>query len=298
MTNPTSSNALNDAVRQLEAGVAPRDVALSNLLEICQSQEKQYNFEADIVFAVLDLLEKQKLTVEELNPINDVLLDRAREAIAAAAEMQKTEGGPEWLWDSDYSLLRAYADIYLALLGYLRKSAAVPKLRSALTLRDPWLKAESIVSLLRHHEAVDDDEIENAAANHEGRLPLWRGLRNLKLESLMPARWAKPEELAASALAEWCRNPREHSAAPEEIELMSTFPKDFNGVKLDVYLFRYRLYPKPWEEDGGWIAAIGGPIHNGEEVGRPWSSWQSWNAMSPREHFQMMFNRECARDYK
>jgi hypothetical protein len=297
MTHLTSSNALNDAIRQLEAGVEPRDIALSRLFVVCHSEDKQYNF-ADIGYAVLNLLENDKLSPAELGPINDVLLDRARTAIAAATEMQQTEGGPEWLWDDDYSLIRGHASLYLDLLRYLRRETAAAELQAALKLPDPWLKASTVVSLLWHHEAVDENQIETVAANQEARINLWRGLRLLKLESLMPPRWAKPEELAASALAEWCRNPREHSAAPEEIELMGTFPEDFNGVKLDVYLFRYRLYPKPWEEDGGWIAAIGGPIHNGEEVGRPWSNWQSWNAMSPKEHFEMMFNRGCARDYK
>src|SRR5206468_3292545 len=142
-----------------------------------------------------------------------------------------------------------------------------------LTLSDPRLKLFALVSLLRRYEPVDTEQIEHVAGANETRIILWEQLRCLELESLMPERWSSPEQLATSALVGWVADPMELGTAPEHVELMLKVPFEIEGETSDVYLFRFREYPKPWEPGQGWMAGIAGPFHKGAQLDSPWSSF-------------------------
>lgn len=134
--------------------------------------------------------------------------------------------------------------------------------------------------------------IEEVAANPEMRMIFWRQLRALGKESLMPEQWADPVQLAASDLCAWASHPNELGVAPTEVEPMMVFSVESeDGVEEDVYLFRFREYPKPWEPSEGWMAGIAGPIRQGESEDSPWSSFTKWNEMSPEEHFDALYYR-------
>src|SRR5262245_1563351 len=155
-------------------------------------------------------------------------------------------------------------------------------------LHDHRLKAFAIISLLRRDEIVDPDEIEKAAASLEMRMIFYRQLRSLECQWLMPEEWAHPWMLAASDLCNWAAHPNELGAPPEEVQGMATFTLE---PSTEVYLFRFREYPKPWEPGEGWMAGIAGPIVDGVSQSSAWSSFKRWDSMTPQQHFMKLYYR-------
>jgi hypothetical protein len=147
------------------------------------------------------------------------------------------------------------------------------------------LKLFAALSLLRNLEPVDVSELDKIGASHTVRIVLWEQLRKLDMESLMPEQWSTPEQLAASEFSRWAGHPMELGVPPEEIELMGRFPVKVDGGTGDVYLFRFREFPKPWEPGEGWMAGIAGPMRDGEAIGSSWSRFERWDSQSPEEHF-------------
>jgi hypothetical protein len=204
----------------------------------------------------------------------------------------------EWIMDHDYAPVSREAEALLALLGYCAGEEIGYALREALQeLTDPDLKMFAALSLLRRGDPVGSEEIEPIAASHLVRIYLWEKLQDLGRESLMPEQWAAPEELAASELSRWLSHPNELTAYPEEIELMQiyTLPEAQGGPEAEVYLFRFREYPKPWEPGEGWMAGVAGPYKDGCPVRSPWSSFRRWDSMSPDEHVSMLYHRNSSR---
>jgi hypothetical protein len=203
----------------------------------------------------------------------------------------------EGIVDHDYQAMACQAERLLALMGYFGSRKIGLSLREALELTDPSLKMWALVSLLRRYEPVPKDDLEAVASSHIVRITFWECLQELEMESLMPARWSAPQEFAASALSRWLSRPNELNAIPEEIELMRTFPAvDHAGDPMEVYLFRFREYPKPWEPGEGWMAGVAGPYRDGEQIESPWSSFRRWDSMSPEDHFEMLWGGDaCGR---
>jgi hypothetical protein len=197
--------------------------------------------------------------------------------------------------DDDYCRARAVGEVVLDVLGYVPGCEVGSRLHAAVNLDDPRLKTWAILSLLRRGERVDPAQIEQVAASLEMRMIFWRQLKQIGRQSLMPERWSRPEQLAASDLSQWASHPNELGVPPSEVELMMKFPfKSADGPTDEVYLFRFREYPKPWEPGEGWMAGIAGPIRNGESQGSPWSSFKKWDSMSPEQHFDNLFYRGSA----
>ena len=138
--------------------------------------------------------------------------------------------------------------------------------------------------------SVDARQVEQVAASLEMRETFWRILRKMGKQSLMPERWARPELLAASSLCRWAAHPNELAVPPDEVELTMKFliePEE-GGTPYEVYLFRFRAYPKPWEPGEGWMAGIAGPNDS------PWSSFKKWDSLTPDEHFEKLYYRGSA----
>jgi hypothetical protein len=161
-------------------------------------------------------------------------------------------------------------------------------LREGLTLADPLLKLFAARSLLYRMEYVAPEDIEPIAADNETRVVLWGELHTFKMESLMPPKWAAPALLAASKLARWASGPHELGMLPEEVEPMKSFLIGVDGRMLEIFLFRFRLYPKPWEPGEGWMAGIAGPYRDGQIL-RSWSQFDTWSSKSPEEHFAKLY---------
>jgi hypothetical protein len=245
----------------------------------------------DVGVACLNLRQEDKLSENDLAPYAPAILDFWSAVHALVKPLQQQPADLEWMLEDEYTAPRAEAEVLLDLLGYLPAPAAAAPLEDALALADPRLKCFTLTSLLRHGHTVDPSHIEAVAASHEMRMIFWIGLRRLGMEWLMPERWSTPEELAASDLARWAAHPNELGVPPEEIELMERFQVPGHGLHAsdEVYLFRFREYPRPWAPGEGWMAGIAGPIRDGESLGSPWSSFARWDSLSPADHFKKLY---------
>lgn len=280
---------MSDAVKRVVAEVRKsssieREQPLARLVGMALNADSQ----TESIIGLLELCERKQLDSIDLLPQAQTLIGLCRDGLNEAKPLQGDPRKMEWIVDPDYSPIRYRSGLLLDLIGYLSGEPAVSVLRSAFAMTDPRLKLIAALSLLRNLEPVEAAELEKIAASHEVRMLLWEQLREMQMESLMPEKWATSDQLAASELSRWIAHPMELGVCPEEIELMETFPVKIDLRTLDVYLFRFREFPKPWESDGGWMAGIAGPYENGEFLRSPWSSFESWNMRSPEEHFRKL----------
>jgi len=247
---------------------------------------------------LVDLWALDQITPADLKPHARAILALWNAAFEQVKPFQQQIVRAEWILDHYYQPAARLAERLLALMGYFRGKRIGLSLRDALQLTDPSLKMQALVSLLRRREPVPKTDFDAVVSSHIVRITFWECLQELGMESLMPPQWAAPQELAASALSRWLSRPNELNAIPEEIELMSTFSvADPAGEPMDVYLFRFREYPKPWEPGEGWMAGIAGPYRDGSQIESPWSSFRRWDSMSPEEHFAMLWgDNACERN--
>ncbi len=271
---------------------ADRQAAIAALFEPGENGRQR---PSELLQQCLDLLQERVIEPDEIAPHAQLLLDIWDSAEAELRPWQQDGTSTEWLFDSDYARPRSLGEVALDVLGYVPGEDAARRLRQAVLLADPRLKTFGILSLLRRGEDVDPEQVERAAASLEMRMIFMRQLKQLGKESLMPQRWAQPEQLAASDLAHWAGHPNELGVAPEQVELMERVLVESDEPEPDiVYLFRFREYPKPWEQGEGWIAGIAGPIRNGESQDSPWSSFKPWDSLSPEQHFEKLYYRNSA----
>jgi hypothetical protein len=262
-----------------------RRLALAKLIMIARDEGPR----TDALAACVDLCAEAAIGPDDLEPHVSTLLDLWKRVFAQAKPLQKSTSQIEWMIDDQYSNTRCCAEWLLDLMGHVPGGEVDISLRDALSLADPRLKLFAAVSLLRRLTPVDPLELEKIAASNEVRIILWEQLRKLNVESLMPLRWSLPEMLAASDLSRWVSHPLELGVPPEEVELMGTFQVEIEGRPEDVYLFRFREYPKPWEAGEGWKAGIAGPYRDGQAIGSCWSAFESWDCKSPAEHTAKLY---------
>jgi hypothetical protein len=272
--------------KQIESSdAAALRAALEELADMASDPEMRQ----DVFSAVLDLCNEGVIQGDDLEPHVDAFLSIWHELFDALKPMQQSADKLEWRIDDEYTPTRWQAEWLLDLMGHLPGIEVVSCLREALSLSDPKMKLFAALSLLRRFEEVASSEIESIAASTEVRIVLWERLRKLGMESLMPPRWAAYDQLAASELSRWVNSPFERGVPPEDIELMARCPAETDGVNAEVYLFRFRDFPKPWEEGEGWMAGIAGPYRDGQVIGSCWSAFDSWNSMSPQEHLEKLY---------
>ena len=270
---------------------AVRAAAVAQMRNLLAGPNNQFH----ACHACLELFESQHLTPEDAAVLAPAILIAWRRAEAWLQPRQQDPASIEWVIDAEYAPWRANGEVELDLLGFLPGDDVLHALREALTLADPRLKCFAVTSLLRRGESVDPAEIEHVARSLEMRMVFSRQLKKLGKLELMPERWLDPAELAASDLSHWASHPNELAAPPEEVQLMmKVLVESEDGPPEEVYLFRFREYPKPWEPGEGWMAGIAGPIRDGESHGSPWSSFKRWDEMTPQEHFQKLYYRYSA----
>jgi hypothetical protein len=278
----------NDSVEALARqfrrarGLEARAEAIGALMDVAV-QDESASFDA--LLRLLELAQDGKLMAEELEPHGPRLLALwcpVRDNLNAFQGDRRTD---------EYRPVRSLAGLMLDLMGHLPGDALGTALHQALTLDDARLRMFAATSLLRRLELVGQADLDGIASSHEARILLWQRLCELEMADLMPGHWARPEQLAASDLACWVSHPRELNAAPEEIELMLRVPVQYDSEDLDAYLFRFRQYPKPWEEDSGWLAGVAGPFQRGKPVKAPFSCFDPWDALTPEDHFEKLFLR-------
>jgi hypothetical protein len=253
---------------------------------------EQRSLQAAAILEWLRLVEDGSIGAEELRPHFPVLLsawDKLHAELLAIHQEPASDG----MVDDTYADTCRSADVLFDLFGYLPDDCFRSALRTGIELPEPRLKAFAAISLIRQGQLVDPAQINLVATNNETRILLWRRLCEFGKTQLMPERWATSQELAASDLVQWASHPNEIRTPPEEIELMETFRVDLEGEELEVFLFRFREFPKPWAPSQGWMAGIAGPFRDGESLGSPWSAFDRWDSMSPDEHFKKLIKNSC-----
>jgi len=256
---------------QFGAGDDPEPVAVEGLLRLCR--EGTANF-------------------SDLAPFADRVVQAWKHVADHVKPAQQAVPSFQWMLDDEYAPWRSAAECFLDLLQYFPGAEVDRSLHEGLRLTDPRLKLFATISLLRRSQPVSNSEVDAIAASNEVREILWEELTRLGSQSMMPARWAAPQELAASALSRWLSHPNELNAPPEEIELMDTFSVELDeGGVADVFLFRFREFAKPWQPGGGWMAGIAGRYRDGRRFGSPRSAFKTWESMLPREHFERLYKR-------
>jgi len=265
--------------------VEDRASELTKLLDLANSDELRH----EALVACLNLCSEDVIRNQDLEPHAPMILEYWRDAFERASPMQGLAGKMEWKVEPDYSEIRHLAGLLLDLMGYLPIQQVENPLREGLSLTDQRLKMFAALSLLRQLQVVEAEELEKIAASHEVRILLLEQLKLQNMEWLMPEAWSSPEMLAASELSRWVAHPMELTTPPEEIEPMGTFPAMTDSGVADIYLFRFREYPKPWEPGEGWKAGIAGPMSNGEAIGSSWSRFENWESRTPEEHFAKLY---------
>lgn len=262
-----------------------RQDAIANLVDFVRLPELR----GEVLESLVRLCKGGVLLPDELVPHVRIVLDVWRELYEQVKTFQEDPVKVAWMTEDPYRQIRAQMEWLLDFMGYLPGANVSSALRTCLNLSDPLLTLFAALSLLRRLEPVESSDLESIAANHQTRQKLWKQLKESGMESLMPTKWSAPELLAASEFAIWASHPMELGASPEEIELMKTFQVEVDGEKADGYLFRFREFPKPWEQSEGWMAGIAGPYRDGEPLLSPWSAFDDWNSLSPEEHFTKLF---------
>jgi hypothetical protein len=233
------------------------------------------------------LCEQGSASGPELAPFAETVLAICQPVFEAVRACLRDVVEVEWLLDDEYEPGRARA-VAARLVGlHPRRSGHSGASRGAFAHRSAPEAVRSGFPVARY-QPVDTEEIEAVAASGEVRETLWRKLTALGLRSLMPARWATLQALAASALTRWLAHPNELNAIPEQVDLMNVFPVELDGRTLEVYLFRFREFPKPWEPGKGWMAAVAGPYRDGMPLASPWSSFTRWDAQTPADQFHSL----------
>jgi hypothetical protein len=270
-------------IRQLP--MEDRALELAELFDSARSDELRH----EALVACLNLCSEEVIRRQDIDTHAPTILEYWRDAFKRASPMQGLADALDWKIDPDYSEVRLAAGLLLDLMGYFSIQQVESALREGLSLTDQRLKMFAALSLLRQLQVVEPEELEKIAASHEVRILLWEQLRLQNVEWLMPQAWSSPKMLAASELSRWIAHPMELGTPPEEIELMGTFPAMTDAGIADIYLFRFREYPKPWEPGEGWQAGIAGPMSNGEAIGSSWSRFENWDSRTPEEHFKKLY---------
>lgn len=265
-----------------------RDAVITRLMGLGEN-EPEYD---DAMAACIDLCAEGFVTKDLLMPHGETVLRRWTEFFPVIRALQKDPAKLDWILDEKYKPLRRRGGILLDLIGYLSMQSAETALREGLSLRDPRLKTFAALSLLRNLKHVDPAELDAIGASHENRLLFWNQLGSIDMQSLMPQQWATPYMLSAAELSRWASFPTELNAPPEEIECMGKFPVDMGGQIEEMYLFRFREFPKPWEEGEGWFAGVAGPFRDGKSLRSPWSRFERWDSRTPTEHITKLLGIE------
>lgn len=272
--------------RQLSVG--QRGEVVAKLLTSPQMEEER----DDAMVACSDLCTEGVVGTEHLAPYAEIILSRWAEFFPVVTQLQKHPAKLDWILDDGYKPLRRRGGILLDLAGYLPVESAETALREGLSLRDPRLKMFAALSLLRNLKLIDPAEIDAISASHEIRLLFWNQLKSIGMESIMPARWSSPAMLAAADLSRWASSPFELNAPPEEVECMGSFSVDMQGKIEEMYLFRFREFPKSWEDGEGWFAGVAGPFCDGKSLRSPWSRFERWDSRTPAEHISKLLGLE------
>ena len=151
--------------------------------------------------------------------------------------------------DNDGSAANELDDYAILLLPFYDKNPAIPHFfDKLLRSRDPMLRLNTSLLLLRHQRPVADSILLALAANDASRSPLYQGLNAIGNEQRFPRRYRTQEDIARSLLVAG------HGAAEfAAIRLVEKQATQFKGTKGWVYFFEYKI-----NKDDDWLIGLSG----------------------------------------
>jgi uncharacterized protein YbaP (TraB family) len=163
---------------------------------------------------------------------------------------------------ADYNLLGGNAALNnycVLLMPFYDKNIAVQKYYDKLLRsKDPSVRLDVSVFLLRHYKAVADSILQNLAATDRFRSRLYIALKNIKQLNQFPGKYNNQQDMARSLLLL-----DKDFAKVDSIVFISKQPTAYPGKKGTVYFFKYRVK----NEDDWKIGISGLQPENEKETG-------------------------------
>lgn len=239
-------------------------------------------------------LNKGTLQAEDVEEETATFIKEYQE-IKQSLETYQSRLTPQTKWTQSYQELRHLAGLFLDIFGFLNEKLVVKELQQALQLKDNRLRYFAVSSLLRLQRSVDQELINELAADNETRNFLYYTLKQLEQEHLYPMQYFNQQAFAEAELVSWLVYPTEMGHIPTEIECMDVITREEEHIGMvNYYLFRFKSDQEHWE-DAGWIAGVAGFYIQDEEPtliahGYTFSLFESWEIKTPEEHLDSMFD--------
>ncbi len=250
--------------------------------------ERAGELQVDVGNILLAALAEDRLPASTIDELAPHALRSLESAIEQARPFQRAEG-IEWRFEEEYAQARSEAGFFADLMGTIKAKEAIPLLRAALELHDPWIKLFAATSLLRLEGDVKSSMIESIAACHETRAILFSLLDRLGQLGSFPAEQATLDAFAAADMVEWLKFPTELGREPESIEKMATFETEDASGTLVLYVWRFIGH------EDEWVAATSG-MYEKEGVPGPvqgsatFSRFEPWDDKDAEGHAQAILD--------
>ena len=156
--------------------------------------------------------------------------------------------------------------------------------------RDKQVSEEmaSIVTILESGKTPSKADINKLAERKHTRRALYEVLDKYGKTALFPERYMTKEAAAEADLVYWLLHPTELGSAPDNIELMTKVNRQYEGTRLEYYVFRYKMNEPHSAAKDGWMVGISGPYFKGSPL-YAWapgtfSTFEKYASKTPDEH--------------
>jgi hypothetical protein len=253
----------------------------------------------DILLITLVYLQNNKINSNIVSGKHvDFIIDYVKQSEQKMTDLHLDTSRLNWFYADDYDWFRCDLALILDLLGYLNHEDKPLQqiLSNYLDSKDPKLIFFAIKSLLIKSSTIDEKYFEYVAADNEMRIELFELLEEQNKLSLFPKKYMTQGELAKSDMVRWLMFPTELETVPDEIILENVFNFDTTEYGIvEYFLFKFKTNPPHWAAKDGWMAGISGPFYKGdypttEPRGGTFSSFVSWEELTPEEHVKKICN--------
>jgi hypothetical protein len=121
-----------------------------------------------------------------------------------------------------------------------------------------------LLDRLQQGAPVSQEEVAEAAAIPQQRVPLYPILKELGRLDLFPAPLLDESSQGAARLAYWMIHPNELGGPPAALEPVEIVNRQLAGESRRFHVYRYRMPPGHWAERHGWMLGVAGPFADGD----------------------------------
>jgi uncharacterized protein YbaP (TraB family) len=188
---------------------------------------------ADVTLALLD---SGFIKKEQVAPLQNDFIYTAKKLLAPAKKEQL-----EWF----------VIDDLLALIGNFNTPAGYAVIKSYLTAKDPYIKKEAAIQLIKHNQTVPADILLKLAADDNLRPQVYNELKELKKKALFPAQYATQQAFGRSAIYELAIEDYE----VKKITFLAKRTARYKGRSYTFYLYRVVVDD---DQPAGYLGIAGG----------------------------------------